>query len=253
VSYVLDALKKADAERERGSVPGLHAQPTIGLLDGAQPPRTTPPWVWLIAGAGAASLAVAAWLMFGTRNEKPVPPMQTAALTPATATPAPVPHLNEAASTPARTPNQTSEPRTAPLQSPPPAQPKATPEPTRLTPNAAVAIASPPPAQPLPRTPATTAAVPAPQSQQNPAPRTEPPAEGRIVALSELPEDVKRALPPLNVGSSMYSDSPASRFIMINGQIYHENDKLAPDLTLEQIRLKLAVLRYKDLRFRIMY
>ena len=27
MSYILDALQRADAERERGTVPGLHAQP----------------------------------------------------------------------------------------------------------------------------------------------------------------------------------------------------------------------------------
>ena len=27
MSYILDALRRADAERERGNVPGLHAQP----------------------------------------------------------------------------------------------------------------------------------------------------------------------------------------------------------------------------------
>ena len=27
MSYILDALRRADAERERGAVPGLHAQP----------------------------------------------------------------------------------------------------------------------------------------------------------------------------------------------------------------------------------
>lgn len=84
-------------------------------------------------------------------------------------------------------------------------------------------------------------------------PKADEGAEGRIFAISELPEDVKRALPRLSVGGSIYSDNPASRFVIINGQVFHENDKLAPDLTLEQIRLKLAVLRYKDVRFRIMF
>jgi general secretion pathway protein B len=85
------------------------------------------------------------------------------------------------------------------------------------------------------------------------ASRADEGAEGRIYAISELPEDVRRALPRLSVGGSIYSDNPAGRFVIINGQVFHENDRLAPDLTLEQIRLKLAVLRYKDVRFRIMF
>ena len=29
MSYILDALKRAEAERERGAVPGLHSQPLV--------------------------------------------------------------------------------------------------------------------------------------------------------------------------------------------------------------------------------
>ena len=45
MSYILDALKKADAEREQGQVPGLHT-PTghTDLSDGPQL-RTPPLWV----------------------------------------------------------------------------------------------------------------------------------------------------------------------------------------------------------------
>ena len=32
MSYILDALKRADAERERGAVPGLHARPVAPLV-----------------------------------------------------------------------------------------------------------------------------------------------------------------------------------------------------------------------------
>ena len=51
----------------------------------------------------------------------------------------------------------------------------------------------------------------------------------------------------------MYSDNAASRFLIINGQILHESDKVTPELTLEQIKLKAAVLRYKGYRYGISY
>ncbi|HEY0856566.1 MAG TPA: general secretion pathway protein GspB, partial [Albitalea sp.] len=76
-------------------------------------------------------------------------------------------------------------------------------------------------------------------------------AEERIYALNELPPDVRRELPTLNVGGSIYSDNAASRFLIINGQIFHENDKVTPNLTLEQIKLKAAVLKYKGYRYTI--
>ena len=38
-----------------------------------------------------------------------------------------------------------------------------------------------------------------------------------------------------------------------NGQILHENDKVTPDLSLEQIKLKSAVLTYKGHRFGVAF
>ena len=47
MSYILDALRKADAERERGNVPGIHAQPTIGGSAPTATPGTRLPWPWI--------------------------------------------------------------------------------------------------------------------------------------------------------------------------------------------------------------
>jgi general secretion pathway protein B len=60
MSYILDALKRADAERGRGQVPGLNAQPLGGAQ--AAPPRSGARWGWLAAGAMGVLLAAAvAW------------------------------------------------------------------------------------------------------------------------------------------------------------------------------------------------
>ena len=53
MSYILDALKKADAERERGQgrAPGLHAHPAPMVDDPAEPAtRSLGVAVWVIAG-----------------------------------------------------------------------------------------------------------------------------------------------------------------------------------------------------------
>ncbi len=75
----------------------------------------------------------------------------------------------------------------------------------------------------------------------------------RIPTQDELPSDIRSQLPKFVVGGSIYSDSAASRFLILNGQVFHENDKVATDLVLEQIKLKTAVLRYKNQRFSISY
>jgi len=51
----------------------------------------------------------------------------------------------------------------------------------------------------------------------------------------------------------MYSDTPANRMLIINAQVWHEGDKIAPNLTLEQIRLRSAVLVFKGQRFTLAY
>ena len=41
--------------------------------------------------------------------------------------------------------------------------------------------------------------------------------------------------------------------LIINGQIYHEGDKLSPELTLQQIQLRSAVLSFRGYRYAISY
>ncbi|WP_197028844.1 general secretion pathway protein GspB, partial [Methylibium sp. T29-B] len=78
-------------------------------------------------------------------------------------------------------------------------------------------------------------------------------AEGRVHTVAELPDDIRRQLPAIAVGGSIYSAEAANRFLIINGQIFHEKDKLGPELVLEQIKLKAAVLRFKGYRYEITY
>jgi len=78
-------------------------------------------------------------------------------------------------------------------------------------------------------------------------------AGARIPTQDELPADIRAQVPKLVVGGSIYSESAASRFLILNGQIVHENEKVMPELVLEQIKLKSAVLRYRNQRFTISY
>ena len=53
--------------------------------------------------------------------------------------------------------------------------------------------------------------------------------------------------------ASVYSEDAPSRMLILNGQVVREGDRLGPNLSLEQIRLRHAVLRYKDTRFSLPY
>jgi len=51
----------------------------------------------------------------------------------------------------------------------------------------------------------------------------------------------------------MYSDSPASRMLLINNRVFHEGDQPAAGLVLEEIRLKSAVFNYRGTRYAVSY
>jgi general secretion pathway protein B len=63
MSYILDALRRAESERQRGQTPGLHAQPASAGPGPASRPRAWAlGWVVLGLAVGLAS-AVALWLV----------------------------------------------------------------------------------------------------------------------------------------------------------------------------------------------
>ena len=107
-------------------------------------------------------------------------------------------------------------------------------------PVAAATTPAPPAATPAPR-PAATGSAAAPSGA----------AEERIYAIAELPDEIRRGLPALPIGGSTYSQNPASRMLIVNGQVFREGDAITPDLKLEQIRLKGAVLRFRNYRYAI--
>ena len=247
MSYILDALKRADAERERGSVPGLHTQPAA-VADDDEAAAGLKPWMWMALGVSLALAGTLAWRWLGSDGAprdvatQPAPQMPPAPL-PAAQAPVVVP-------VPAPTPAPTVA-----MQPPPPAATApAHPAPSIQPPAAAVppprAIPSP---APSPAVRATTAPAPSPAPAPAAAPAAHPAPEARIYARNELPEEIRRELPTLAIGGSIYSENPASRFLIINGQVLHEGDKVNADLSLEQIKLKAAVLRYKGYRYEITY
>lgn len=85
------------------------------------------------------------------------------------------------------------------------------------------------------------------------APAAVSPAEERVRTVAELPDEIRRQLPALAVAGATYSENPASRMLLINGQLYHEGDKLAPELTLQQIQLRRAVLSFRGYRYSVSY
>ena len=262
MSYILDALRRADAERERGAVPSLHAQQYASLPSDEEPRRGPKPLVWVVIGLSAALIAALAWTFFGRETPPvvaarvPEPVLSPPAAVPAPPIPAPV-----AASAPtgavaasaavATAPVEASKPVRKPVRRPPPATaPGTQPDGSRMP-----STASPGPAAPRGADMATVArgndaATATRNADAGAAPH---PAEGggdaRIYALRDLPEEIRRTLPNVAVGGSTYSTDRASRMLMINGQIFHEGDVVSNGLVLQQIKPRGAVFSFKGFRY----
>jgi len=93
MSYILDALRRADAERERDPARGIHAQPSAVVPAAAR--TRVPGWAWPAAAALiVAAAAVASWqratpaapasdLPLSRSSVSPVVPVAAAVLPPA--------------------------------------------------------------------------------------------------------------------------------------------------------------------------
>ena len=236
MSYILDALRRADAERQRGSVPGLHdLPPDSTLIDAAPAPATRSRRLGLAALAlvGLGLAGGAGWLLrpVGLAASGPVAvPGAVAVVQPPLLTAAPSPAVVQA----------------QPLPAPPGPTGRAPPTPIAAATSRRPSVpAASPPVPPM--TEPALAADRRPAATQMAA--TAPPA--RLPTLAELPEAQRRELGPLVVGGAMHAEQAALRIVILNGQVVHEGDKLGPDLLVQQIRLKSVVMSHRGQRFEL--
>ena len=235
MSYILDALKRADADRDRqrAAVPDLHAQSDAYPF--REPAASSAPRWWL-GGAALAALGIAglAWWLLGA-SDAPVaaaPPVAVAVPPPAAV----------AANMPLGVPA---------------AQPA--PQPAAVTPAAAVpgpAATAPPVGPPA----AVPSPLPPPPPQPRPEPRRPPPVPApvpaavppeRVPLYAALPAAVRSQMPALSVNGSVYSRTRGSRIVILNGQVFREGDRPTEGLVVEEIRLKSSVLSIRGTRFEL--
>ena len=261
MSYILEALKRADAERQRGGVPGLHAQAGRGVM--LAEPGHTHGRPWLLAFAAVALLLVggaAAWWWDAGRGAPPgaVPIGPAAAVlmpsAPVVAAPTPavvaMPPLN-----PAPNPAPVTATAAAAAAQALPVQPgvvaKVLPA-ARTTPPSAAAPPAAAPPRPVTTSASAAASVVVPS---NTVPATTVPAAAappvRLPQLAELPEAQRREVGMLSPGGSIYAEQPAARMVILNGQVFREGDSLATDLRVEQIRPRSVVLSLRGQRFEL--
>lgn len=293
MSYILDALRRAEAERGRGGVPGLHSQtvPVHGAAPAAARPLAAHPAVLL--GGALALAAVAAggtWWAMQRPGGTPavqvaaVPPLPTAPASPPAVAPAqPSPAVAVPAPAPAAAVAPPPEPAApvAATASPPPAAP-AVPLPERRAPEKRVAEkprerpaaevtaqrAGPAPlpaslpvavgesprarpsAAPAPGTAAVASPV-QPVAAQGPGAATAPPPAAPVFAQADLPEAIRSQLPALKISGATYSNNPAHRMAIVNGQVLLEGDQAGPGLVLERVEQSRTVWSFRGYRYAV--
>lgn len=75
-------------------------------------------------------------------------------------------------------------------------------------------------------------------------------AQGQnAIAMAELPLQIQQEIPPMTIQLHAYSSKPMNRLVSINSRMLHEGESLAPGLKLEQITLDGMIFSYKGYRF----
>jgi general secretion pathway protein B len=211
MSFILDALRKSEHERERRALPGLVETPV------ARSTRT--PFAWILGGVGVLLLvnaAILGWVLL--RPNAPTPAAAAVAAPVAAALPAPPPAA--AAEGAGRVRSLAAEAA-----------------------DAAAEVPEPPPV--LHAVPADSA----PPAPQYGVPVRAAPTPGLPPLLRQLPAAVAAVMPPLNIDLHVYSPVIAQRFAIINGQRVHEGGVLKEGMLVEQITPEGVVLNHQGTRF----
>jgi general secretion pathway protein B len=270
MSYILDALKKAEGERQLGRAPGIHT-PLAEQRAKSRTPARIHVLAWSI---GLVALVVALTLWWSRDQTGAVVPAVTAAPpeTAVTTTQAPplaaaprsgvpsVPRAEVGAggiadAKPAQKTGSVQKPEsieearssegpgaeartgsgqeTNPAATAPATSPK-----RKVAPHAAS------PARRQDASAETAAAVPV---------KPVPPDAKPVVALAALPPEIRGQIPAFTITGYLYAGSRAERSILIDNRLMHEGDLVAAGLVLEEMRPSQAIFSYRGTRFSMPY
>jgi general secretion pathway protein B len=222
MSYILEALKKADQERTLGSVPDLET-PHWGVRRSARSYR----WIWVVAMLLLVNGVLLAYLLGrGAGEDTP----QASAPSTHTAIPDPVVPVSPvpgAGATVVTRPRNVIQPAPAPTQVRP----------------SVVTQAAAPVSMPKPAPATASAGVPQPVPAR--------PRQPGVQLWSDLPLEFRSTFELPHIDVHVYADQPARRFILVDLQKYREGDTLASGAVIEKILPQGLQLYYQGTRFEI--
>ncbi|MEI6457556.1 MAG: general secretion pathway protein GspB [Pseudomonadota bacterium] len=217
MSFILDALRKSEHERDRRILPGL--------VDAPRAQRVRPQLAWiigLIAALFVVNCGALLYLFVRDAHHASTPIAAPAQITGATFTTASPPSAVRSVPRPARSLADEASvgTSTAPYSDVP-----ATPRTRPVTPPATTTVI---PAHPLMDASTNTAGLP---------------------TRRQLPAAVASALPSVSIDLHVYSAEPAQRFMVVSGQRVQEGATVAGGILIEKITPEGAIAVFKGTRF----
>jgi general secretion pathway protein B len=233
MSYILEALKKADREREIGAVPDL-ATPH----EAERPRSRVNPWLWVVVALLGVNAAVLVILLPDRATERAGPPAVTQR---------PLQRQADPSGAVAASPRQSGEAPSAPA---PAAALPETPvlQDSQPGTSGGESVLLPEPAE-LPR-PTPSPAVEAAEAARMNRVSSAPDPAG-LPNLYELPQALRSRLELPRIDVHVYSDQPGRRYILVNLEKYREGETLPGGLVLEEILPDGMVLSSGGERFRV--
>jgi general secretion pathway protein B len=232
MSFILDALKKSESDRQRQSGPSLFE------VKVAAPRRRLPVWAIAIVVLLGINVIVVSWILL-RHPARPASPAAASSASPAA--PAPAPTARAVTVTTDAPPASGASEATAvpsPQQAPRPAPAAAAPAPespaqgtVRIGGEGAAADASPA------AEPTDAAASGSPQQEQ------------ALPLYPQLAAAPGASLPRLHLDLHVYAPDPRNRYVMINMHRLQEGDSLPDGVQVIAIRPDGVVLSYQGSRF----
>jgi general secretion pathway protein B len=240
MSYILDALRKSDQQRQHGASPTLLTVPAAA--SGSKRPRYF--FNTVIAAVLVCAGVVVGWLR-PWQTQRPAAVAEPVASMPSAAAPQGVVPMPPSV-VPESVRKAEAEPTMHESTAAQSFRPSVGAPANQGTPPVAANGSAPPLSQPG----IAVQETPAMQLPEKLAPADAAAGEGkRVMALNDLPPSIQREIPNISISFHAYSSNPKERRVMINGSMVGQGQFVAPGLSLEQITPDGVILDYKGFRF----
>ncbi len=219
MSYILDALKKAERKRRQGAFPDLLSVHEQTGIKAGKPAR----WPFILISILLVSIGAVLPRLFekysGAQNR------ERSSVTAAQPDSAPSAAIHDAIqrTTPAHGPTERHTPGKSENKS------------VNLVPTEQKADTAPI------NVPASSAVTPLPEMR--------PSSKRTTLKESDLPPAIQQELPKVEISAHIYDSNASSRIISVHGSAFHEGDNVAAGLRLESIIPEGVILSYKGYRF----